>query len=75
MKTIFKTKKEVVRINGKYAARFKKWWQLDWRYIGQSYTHLNLSRNSDYILEENIEDANAKLKIWFPNIEIILIEI
>tara|TARA_R110002051_G_scaffold288934_1_gene351820 strand:+ start:69 stop:341 length:273 start_codon:yes stop_codon:yes gene_type:complete len=62
----FETKKEVVKVNDKYAARYKKWWQISWRYIGIDCVWGKSKLNRDYVLENTEEEAFYKLKKWFP---------
>jgi hypothetical protein len=62
----FETKKEVVKVNDKFAARYKKWWQISWRYIGIQSSWGRSKLNRIYVLEDTKEDACYKLKMWFP---------
>jgi hypothetical protein len=67
----FSTKKQVVKVNDKYAARYKKWWQINWTYIGIESTWSKRHLLKDYVLEEKKEAACNKLKRWFPEVVVL----
>jgi hypothetical protein len=69
--TFFSTKKQVIKVNDKYAARYKKWWQISWTYIGIDETWSERYLYNSYVLEDTKEAACNKLKRWFPKIEIL----
>jgi len=62
-------KKQVVKIEGKYAARFKKWYHLQWRYIGvrKAWREDMLSFNTErYTMHDTKELADQRLIDFFP---------
>lgn len=62
-------KKEVVNVNGKYAARFKRWYHIRWRYIGNAHTwNESEIKGSSLILTNDYYKAEKKLNDWFPKI-------
>jgi len=68
---VFSTKKQVVKVNDKYAARYKKWWQTNWIYIGINSTWSKTHLHCDFVLEETKEAACEKLKKWFSEIIVL----
>lgn len=68
---VFSTKKQVVKVNDKYAARYKKWWQISWTYIGINSTWSKKYLFADYVLEPTKEAACNKLSKWFPKVEVL----
>ena len=62
-------KKQVVLINGNYYARYKKWYNLRWRYIGNIHSWYFIN---EYCRCESIDEAKDKLYKYF-NTEIIII--
>ena len=68
---VFSTKKQVVQVNDKYAARYKKWWQKEWTYIGINLTWSKRHLHQDFVLEESKEAACKKLKRWFPEVVVL----
>jgi len=68
---VFSTKKQVVQVNDKYAARYRKWWQKEWRYIGRNLTWSKRDLRQDFVLEESKEAACQKLKRWFPEVVVL----
>ena len=72
MKLDFSTKKQIVKVNDKYAARYKKWWQFSWRYIGINYTWSERCLHYDFVLCDTKEQACEKLNRQLTNkIEIL----
>ena len=71
MKLDFSIKKQVVKVNDKYAARYKKWWQLEWTYIGQNHTWDKDYLHNGFILLDTKEEACVRLNNWLPKIEIL----
>jgi len=67
--TVFKTQKQVVKINNKYAARYKKWYHFHWKYIGIEESWLKFNYN--FILVDTKEEACEKLRKWFAEPEVI----
>lgn len=68
--TVFYTQKQVVKIEeNKYAARFKKWYYFNWRYIGMESTHSKY--NYSFVLVASKEEACQKLKYWFLKPQVV----
>ena len=62
-------KKQVVKIEGRYAARFKKWYHIQWRYIGIRKTwkeSMLCFEAEEYILHDSKELADQRLIDFFP---------
>ena len=68
---VFMTKKQVVKVNDKYAARYRKWYQFSWRYLGQAAIWDKTELHQDFILTDTKEAACSKLKRFFPTIEVL----
>jgi hypothetical protein len=68
---VFSTKKQVVQVNDKYAARYKKWWQKEWTYIGINSVWSKRGLHQNFVLEESKEAAYKKLKRWFPEVVVL----
>ncbi len=64
-------KKQIIKINGRYYPRYKKWYHLRWRYVGNYSWWLNYYHS--WLGEYDIDIARYKLHIFF-NREIIVIE-
>jgi len=71
MKLDFSTKKQVVKVNDKYAARYKKWWQLSWRYVGINDVWSGRYLTYCFVLTDTKEQACEKLNNWLPKIEVL----
>lgn len=69
MKKFFRTKKQIVKVGDFYAARYKKWYQLSWRYLGNRYVWNKKQLGQPYVLCFTHEEALLKLKCRFPKIE------
>ena len=61
-------KTEIIKYENQYAARYKKWYHLRWRYIGLRYTWLHAH---DFCLTQTYEQALEKINNWFTEIVII----
>lgn len=63
-------KTEIIKVGDMYAARYKKWYHLRWRYIGRihSWTGKSILRNS-YMLESSVEKAQKRIDDFFIKIE------
>ncbi len=57
-------KKQVVEINGKYAARVKRYKWTRWRYLGLNYKHSDLYNIEKFCLTNTVEEANKRFE-WF----------
>lgn len=53
-----KIKKEIIEVGGRYYGRYKKWYNLKWRYAGLSYSHDKpqwyLSHHTEKGAEDNL---------------------
>ena len=57
---------EIVKVNDKFAARFKRWYHLRWRYIGINYTHSFRYAGMSFIECDTYKEAESKLKRYMP---------
>ena len=62
-------KKEIVRVNDRYAVRYKRWYHLRWRYIGHNYIWFKYDLHKDFITCRTYEESKNKLDRFFPNIQ------
>lgn len=60
--------KQIIKHGDKFAARYKKWYHLRWRYIGLSYTWNSIN---EYVLTNTYDKALDKIINWFPETIII----
>ena len=69
-------KQQIVKIGDSYAARYKKWWHIQWRYVGELYSWTTLQIYSDMRLWDVIEcctsdEAENRLKAIDKKIVVI----
>jgi len=61
-------KGEIVKVNGKYVARIKRWYNIRWRYIGINYTHSCKYAGMFFVTCDTYNEAQSKLKRYIPYI-------
>ncbi len=60
--------KQVIKVNGQYAARYKKWYHTKWRYIVMAHSHPEKNAGKPYCLLPTEQEAKDRLSEWFPQI-------
>lgn len=68
-------KKQIVKINDKYAARIKKWYHIRWRYLGIITFWIEIPDDASAILVDTIKEAESKYYTFFPKIRVVKNEI
>jgi hypothetical protein len=61
-------KKEIIKIGNGYCARYKKWYNLNWRYIGINYSHRKPMLGMLHLTEESAIDS---LNRMFHDYEVV----
>lgn len=64
-------KSEIVKINNKYAVRFKKWYHLTWRYMGITTDWDYIRGDMDFCFVDTLEQAESKAKFLKKDFEVI----
>lgn len=68
MKKFFRTKKQIVKVANRYAARYKKWYQLSWRYTNCRYSYKRLN---GYVLFDTRLEAVENIDEYFSKHQIV----
>lgn len=70
--SFFRLKTQVVRVgDGKFAARYKRWYNLSWTYIGINYNWKSFTLKDGYVVVDSEEEACKKIKEKFFEIEVV----
>ena len=64
-------KKQVVSINGKYAARVKRWYFFEWKYLSSNYTFTRPDYVQEHCLLNTLDEAKERLKRFDCNYTVI----
>ena len=61
-------KAQIIKMNGKYAARYKRWYQFQWHYLSLNYTWTAREPVMRYCLMDTELEAEYRLTTVLPEI-------
>ena len=66
--------RQIIKYGNQYAARYKKWYHLHWRYIGRITTWINFNEYNVFILCESEREAEDRMnKLFLISHQIVII--
>lgn len=69
-------KKEIVKIRGKFAARYKRWYYFNWVYISiAGNTYYERTFVKDFCLVETQEEAEIRISSYFGKVDAKVIKV